>query len=96
MCTANTATPVYNTEGRLLGYITIRPGIVAPGELAAVQTPDGFVVRRIYYEREGEREFVRLVSALKSIKPVCYPLADVTIKGELVCRCDTTQRRSRP
>lgn len=75
-----------DTVLRLLGRITIRPGIVAPGHIAAVRTLDGSLqLGRIYYERAGGgREFVRLEDLLPGVAPLRYPLADVTIEGEII------------
>jgi hypothetical protein len=71
---------------RPLGRITIRPGLVPPGHIAAVRAPDGSLqLGRIYYERaEGGREFVRLEDPLPGVPPLRYPLADVTIEGAVI------------
>jgi len=79
-----TTLEVRDTQGRPLGSIAYRPGIVRSGNLAAVSTPGGIVLRRVYYYREGGREMVRLVSTLSSIAPLCYPLAEVSIMGALL------------
>lgn len=74
---------------RLLGHITIRPGLVAPGHVAAVHTPDGLLrLGRIYYDRaEGAREYIRLESLEPGGVPLFYALEDVSIEGVVICVC---------
>jgi hypothetical protein len=68
--------------------VTIQPGLVAPGTFAAVRAPGGcLTLGKIYYEREGGREFVRLESLLPGIAARRYPLAEVTIEGTVICVC---------
>jgi hypothetical protein len=70
---------------RRLWRVTIRPGLVMPGTFAAVRAPDGcLTLKRIHYEREGGREFVRLESLLPGIAALRYPLAGVTIEGTVI------------
>jgi hypothetical protein len=86
------------------GTITISPGPVAPGEIAAVRTPNGrLTIKRIYYYREGGREFVRLADLLPAEKEAHHPLSEVTIEGTVVCvvkvgqrceKCDEVQGRA--
>jgi hypothetical protein len=80
MCDKQHALQVYEagtTPKRFIGYVTVRPGIVAPGHTAAVQGPDGdLIIRRIYYYREDEREFVRLVGRLRGSKVIRHPLPE--------------------
>lgn len=77
-----------NTK-RLLGHVKIRPGLVAPGLIAAVRTPDGQILfRRIYYRRlDGGREFVCLESLAPDKPDLHYPLGNVFIEGVVVCVC---------
>jgi|ERR1043165_423057 hypothetical protein len=71
---------------RLLGRVKIRPGPVAPGQIAAVKIPDGsLILRRIYYQREGSREFVRLVSLLPRTTSLHFPLSAICILGTVIC-----------
>ena len=68
-----------------LGCIRIRPGPVLPGKVAAVHLSDGsLILRRIYYQRENGREFVRLESPLPSIATLRIPLSAIYILGTVV------------
>lgn len=68
---------------RFIGRVTIRPGPVAPGHIAAVRHMDGcLTLRRIYYYRdEGGREFVRLEKCRRGAHALRYPLSEVIIEG---------------
>ena len=74
---------------RPLGHVTIKPGLVAPGRVAAVRTPDGLLrLKRIYYYRDrGGREYVRLESLEPGGAALCYPLGEATVEGEVICVC---------
>jgi hypothetical protein len=87
------------------GKITVKPGPVAPGRVATVRTPDGrWAVRKIYYYREGGREFVRLERLARGATGETFALGEIKIGGEVVCvvkagehceECDAAQRRER-
>lgn len=69
-----------------LGRVRIRPGPVAPGQIAAVRTPGGYLtLRRIFYERADAQEFVRLEALRPGVAAVRYALGDITILGTMIC-----------
>lgn len=74
---------------RPLGHVTVRPGLVAPGHVAAVRTPDGLLrLRKIHYYRDGAgRECVRLESLGPGEGALQYPLEVVVIEGVVICVC---------
>jgi hypothetical protein len=63
--------------------VTIRPGEVSNGTLAAIQRADGsLILRRVYYERG--RTVVKCKSLTRGGKVTRYAMSDVTILGEVV------------
>lgn len=74
---------------RPLGHVTVRPGLVAPGQIAAVRTACGLLrLKKIYYFRgEGGREHVRLESLELGRPALLIPLGEVTVEGTVICVC---------